>query len=327
MPASRFRLATVLIAGFLCAAALGYAPSAYAQPGPPAAELDSGAALDRARIHYESAKYSACVDSFTRLLERSESLRPKERASARTYLAACLIAQSRLEDARQQFRQAILEDRQLEPPDPVVFPQAVIDVFVQVRSSLMDALRKQQEEEFLRSTEQAEARRKQVARERERVAELERLASTETLVKKNERWMAWVPFGLGQFHNDDQVLGWVFLSTELALAATAITATSIELGLHAQAEGGQAPLDPEDLSNKVRAAHQVGTTAWLALIGVAAAGIIEANLSFQAELPAGQRRRPLPDSLRSSEPSSSRTDTLSIAPAVGGNWVGVSGSF
>jgi tetratricopeptide (TPR) repeat protein len=325
MPVSRYRFTVVLVAGIFCVSSAAYAQSGTAPATAP--ELDAGAALDRARIYYESAKYSACVDAFSRALERSEGLRPNERASARTYLAACLIAQNRLEDARQQFRQAILEDRQLEPPDPVVFPQAVIDVFVQVRSSLMDALRRQQEEEFVRSTEEAEAQRKRAERERERVAELERLAATVTLIKKNERWMACVPFGLGQFQNDDQTLGWVFLSTELALAATAITATSIELGLHAQAEGGRAPLDAEDLSNKVRAAHQVGTAAWLALIGVAAAGIIEANVSFRAELPAGQRRRQLPDSLRSDESDSSRPGKVSIAPALGNNWVGVSGAF
>src|SRR5690606_29208652 len=144
------------------------------------------AAFDRARIYYESAKYSSCVDAFTKLLDRSERLRPKERASARTYLAACLIASSRVEEARQQFRQAILEDRQLEPPDPVVFPQAVIDVFVQVRASLMDALRRQQEEELMRSAREAAARRERAERERRRIAELERLAATETLIKKNE---------------------------------------------------------------------------------------------------------------------------------------------
>lgn len=319
MAAPSHRIAAVLLAGALCVSS-----SVRAQP---AAELDASAALERARIYYESAKYSACVDAFTRLLERSERLRPRERSSARTYLAACLIASRRVEDARQQFRQAILEDRQLEPPDPVVFPQAVIDVFVQVRSSLMDDLRRQQEEEYLRSAEAAALQRKRAERERQRVAELERLASTETLIRKNERWMAWVPFGLGQFHNDNDTLGWIFLSTELALAATAITATSIELGLHAQAEGGRAPLDARDLTSKVKAAHDVGTIAWLSLIGVAVAGIVEANLSYRSELPAGQRRRPLPDSLRPPEPEAPEEDGLSLAPAAGAGWIGVSGAF
>lgn len=178
----------------------------------------------------------------------------------------------------------------------------------------------------MRSAREAAARRERAERERRRIAELERLAATETLIKKNERWMAWVPFGLGQFHNDDDTLGWIFLTSELALAGTAITATSIELGLHARAEGGRAPLDSRDLTNKVRAAHQVGTIAWLGLIGVAVAGIVEANLSFRSELPAGQRRRPLPDSLRPSEPDA-EPPQLSIAPVIGDGWIGVSGAF
>ena len=317
MPAPSHRLATVLFATLLCASSAARAQQT--------AELDAGAALERARLYYESAKYSACVDAFSRLLERSEKLRPKERASARTYLAACLIASKRVDDARQQFRQAILDDRQLEPPDPVVFPQAVIDVFVQVRSTLMDDLRRQQEEEYLRNAEAVAARRKRAELERQRVAELERLASTETLVRKNERWMAWVPFGMGQFHNDDPLLGWVFLSTELVLAGTAITATSIELGLHSRAEGGRAPLDADDLTSKVQAARQVGTIAWLSLIGVAVAGIVEANLSYVSELPAGRRQRPLPDGLRSPEPAAGAA--LRLQPVIGNGWVGVNGAF
>lgn len=323
----RARLAAGRWRGALFALAVAMGATGVASTGrAQVAELDPGAAFDRARIYYESARYAACVESFSRLLERSDRLRPRERASARVYLAACLIAQKRVDDARQQFRQAILEDRQIEPPDPVVFPQAVIDVFVQVRSTLMDDLRRQQEEEYLRSAERAAEQRKRAEQERQRVAELERLASTETLIQKNERWMAWLPFGLGQFHNGDQTLGWIFLSTELALAATAITATSIELGLHARAEGGRAPLDSQDLTSKVRAAHQVGTAAWLSLIGVAAAGVIEANLSYRSELPAGQRRRRLPDSLRSID-APAPASSLRLSPIVGAGWAGVSGTF
>ena len=169
------------------------------------------------------------------------------------------------------------------------------------------------------------AQRKRAEVERQRVVELERLASTETLIRKNERWMAWVPFGMGQFHNDDPTLGWVFLSSEVLLAGTAITATSIELGLHSRAEGGRAPLDADDLTSKVQAARQVGTVAWLSLIGVAIAGIVEANLSFVSELPAGRRQRPLPDGLRSPEPASG--DVLRVKPVVGDRWLGLSGTF
>lgn len=288
--------------------------------------LDVQPALERARIYYESARYGACVDAFTRLIARSlDELSEQERASARIYLGACLIAQGKREEARQQFRQAILEERQLEPPDPVVFPQAVIDVFVEVRSTLMEALRRQQEEDIERRRREA---REQLARqehERRRVAELERLAALETVVRRNERWMAWVPFGLGQFHNGDEALGWIFLATEGALALSAITATSIELGLHAQAEGGRAPLDVADLNDKIELAHRVGTISWLSLVGVAVLGVIEANLSFRPEVPVGQRQRPLPDSLRPMEPlpSGARLD----APTFGGAWFNIRGRF
>ena len=301
------------------------ATPASAPPSNPA-ELDASAAFERARIYYESARYVPCVDAFTRLLERASQLQLKERGTARVYLAACLIASGRTEEARQQFRQAILEDRQLEAPDPVVFPPTVVDVFVQVRSSLMEALERQQEEELERGRKEAEVRARAEQRERWRVAELERLAALETVVRRNQRWMAWVPFGFGQFQNDDTTLGWVFLTSEAALSITALTATSIELGLHSQAQGGRAPLDSADLTSKVRAARQVGTVAWVTLVGVAMAGILEANLSYRGEIEVGQRRRMLPDALRAREPAKSH-NSPTLRPDVGLGWLGLRGEF
>jgi tetratricopeptide (TPR) repeat protein len=309
----------------------GASPAKPAAAGTATGELDASAALERARIYYESARYAECVTAFSRLLERAARLHLKERGTTRVYLAACLIASGRTEEARQQFRQAILEDRLLEAPDPVIFPPAVVDVFVQVRTSLMEALERQQEEELQRGREQAEARQRAEQRERWRVAELERLAALETVVRRNDRWMAWVPFGLGQFQNGDTALGWVFLTAESALSITALTATSIELGLHSQAEGGRAPLNSQDLTTKVRAARRVGTVAWVSLVGVAAVGILEANLSYRSEVEVGQRRRMLPDALRSPEPAKSSTESSGAAvrlrPELGLGWLGLSGEF
>jgi hypothetical protein len=292
-------------------------------------ELDRNAAIERARIYYESGNYQACVQAFTRLLDAEPARNNadlRQRTGARTYLAACLIATGKIEQAREQFRQAILENRQMETPDPVVFPQAVIDVYIQVHGSLLDALRREQEEELRRSREQAEERAAEEAREQRRIAELERLASTEHLVHRNQRWMAWVPFGVGQFNNGNEGLGWLFLTSEVALVATAITATSIELGLHSQAEGGQAALDPGDLSSKVQAARTVGTIAWGSWLLVAVGGIVEANLNFRPEIALGDRRvKQLPDSLKRTQPSTRVTPRLE--PTSGGVWLGVGGLF
>lgn len=317
-----------------CAAALVLltlaAPARSQQPNPihsPGVELDRNATFERARIYYESGNYPACVQAFTRLLDAEPARNNtdlRQRTGARTYLAACLIATAKIEQAREQFRQAILENRQMETPDPVVFPQAVIDVYIQVHGSLLDALRREQEEELRRSREQAEARAADEVREQQRIAELERLATTERIVHRNQRWMAWVPFGVGQFNNGEEGLGWLFLSSEVALVATAITATSIELGLHSQAEGGEARLDPEDLSSKVKAARTVGTIAWSTWLLVAAGGIVEANLNYRPELALGERRgKSLPDSLK--RPSTRVTPRLE--PTSGGVWLGVGGLF
>jgi tetratricopeptide (TPR) repeat protein len=323
------RLAAVAI--LLTGAGLPSAARANQTPPAPAADagerappgLDAGASFERARIYYESAGYERCARAFRALLDRPGHLASRDRSAARTYLAACLIAQGQVDEARQQFREGILENRQMEAPDPVVFPQSVVDVFFQVHSSLMDALRRQQDEELQRGQREAATRQREDALERERVRQLERLASQETLVHRNQRWMAWVPFGIGQFHNDNETLGWVFLTTEVALAVTFLTATSIELGLHSRANGGQEPLNDRELSSALDSARTVGTVAWVSLVGVAALGILEANLSFQPELKLGGRKRPLPESLR----PKAATPATTLAPRVGSGWVGVGGTF
>jgi hypothetical protein len=147
------------------------------------------------------------------------------------------------------------------------------------------------------------------------------------VIRKNERWMAWVPFGVGQFHNQSETLGWVFLSTEVALVAAAVTATSIELGLHSRAEGGQAGLDSRDLTATLDAARTVGTVAWLSLAGVVVTGIVEANLSFVPEARLGERKRVLPESLRPVEPANRKDTGVTFVPLVGAGWLGVRGSF
>ncbi len=309
--------------------ALLFVGRSEAQPAPDSANESAApaglrgsfsTALERAVIDYESGNYEGCVDAFRSLLPSAPSAAAT--ATARTYLAACLVALGRLDEARVQFREAILADRQLQPPDPVVFPGAVVDLFVQVRGELMATLRQQQQEELERGRARAEALRRDQERERLRVRELERLVASETLVRRNERWMAWVPYGIGQFHNDDEVLGWVLLTTEFALTVAAISATSVELNLHSRAEGGNSTLDDRDLTRSVRAARAVGTISWTSLALLAAAGVVEANLSFRPEVVLGERRRELPPSLLPSE------DREEGAPAPqGGAWFGLSGRF
>ena len=62
----------------------------------------------------------------------------------------------------------------------------------------------------------AEAERQKAAL---RLAMLEKLASEETVTSGSSRWLALVPFGVGQFQNGQTALGWTFLATESLLVA------------------------------------------------------------------------------------------------------------
>lgn len=291
-------------------------------------------AFERATLDYEAGHYSRCVSAFRTLLAREGAalvLPAEERAAVHTYLSACLVASNRREEAREQFRLAILENRHMTAPDPIVFPRSVVDLFVEVRTQLMGTLRRQQEEELRRDREKVEERNRQRDRDRLRLEELERLVATETVVQRNERWMAWIPFGVGQFHNGDDRLGWALLGTEAVLGISALAATSVELGLHAQGKGGNSDLDTVALNRAIRSAHTISTASWISLLAVMSLGLVEANWSYRAEVPLGIRPRVVPPSnpARSGSlaPFSGQGAEGRAPGQVVEHWIGLEGTF
>jgi hypothetical protein len=188
----------------------------------------------------------------------------------------------------------------------------------------MGEIRMADEARARRDEEQvAEARRRAEA-ERQRVARLEILAGQETIIVKNQRWIASVPFGVGQFQNRDTALGVVFLASELIAAGTAITATSIELSLHSQAAGGRGLTDPsqvELLNDRLVAAHYTALIASGVFLLTAVGGVVEAHLSFVPEFREGVRKRaPSPEA-----PKVSVTPVVGALP--GAAHVGIFGRF
>ena len=163
--------------------------------------------------------------------------------------------------------------------------------------------------------------------ERERVARLERLAAEETVVLKNRRWVASVPFGIGQFQNRDYALGSVFLASEVVLLGTAVTAVAVELSLHSQANGGaglrkSAQGQVDQLNQNIQTAHAISLLATGGLALVVAGGILEANLSFVPEFSGGVRPRPKVRSDRAV-----LTLLPAAGPTTGGAEIGVMGRF
>jgi hypothetical protein len=249
---------------------------------------------------------------------------PRSREQARVYRAACLIAKGDVAAADEQFRLAIRENPQMAVPNAIVFPQAVFERFIIVRTTLLEEIRKADEERARRAEVQAAEARRRAEAELQRVAQLERLAAQETIIVKNQRWIASVPFGVGQFQNRDTGLGVIFLVSELIAAGTAITATSIELSLHSQAGGGEGLTDEsqvDQLNDNLDAAHYTGLIASGVFLLTAVGGIVEANLSFVPEFRDGVRRR----TPSAEAPKPSVTPVLGALP--GAAHVGIFGRF
>jgi hypothetical protein len=245
---------------------------------------------------------------------------PELVARAREYAAASLIVLKRYAEA-DQLIETLLRDRPAYSPNPAIFPQEVIDRFTMVRGRIRQELdaaaRKRAEEE---QAKRLAAQREEEA-QRRRIAELERLAATERVVVPSSRWVAFVPFGAGQFQNGDSGLGWAFAVTEavagatsIALAATVAAYANADLSAKDPATGQT--VNRTELQSRIDAATLANRIAFSAWAGITVIGIVQAQIAFVPERTT-TRTRPLP------KPSVAP----SVAPTVGGATFGLSGRF
>lgn len=290
-------------------------------------EIGVDAALERARSSYQAGRYDDCVKEYSELLEHQDELAEMPAASiqqARTYFAACLLASGSSAQADQQLRAALSANPLMESPDPVVFPDQVRDLFFRVKADFLDEIQRVQDEKMAAARLEAEKRAELVRQEQLRVARLETLVATETLVHQNYRWVASVPFGVGQFQNGDDVWGALFLGSEVLALGTAVFAVSSELGIHSLANGGRNVGSADSYNQPLYQLRTAGVLGTAAFVFLATLGILEAHINFVPERPAGRRARPLPPELRRKEP-------VTVAPTIttGDNslHVGVAGRF
>jgi hypothetical protein len=224
-------------------------------------------------------------------------------------------------------------------PDLVLFPSQVRDLFFNVKGSFLEEIRIAQEAQLQQAREATQEKERLAALEQARVARLEHLAQQETLVLRNRRWMASVPFGVGQFQNGKPGLGSLFLVTEGALVMTAIIAVSRELSLHSQADGGKGVSERVELINSsLNTARSVPLWAIGSFLLIAAAGVAEAHLNFVDEVRIGERERsdaprPGPAGAPAKRMPRSGTQKASSLPrpiinvGAGHGLIGVQGSF
>ena len=171
----------------------------------------------------------------------------------------------REDDARRYFEQLVRQspDHLL---DPLTVPPPAIRFYEEIRARLSKEL---------------ELQREAVKRQLEREAELRRQANIvieRVELRRNSRVLAVVPFGVGQFQNDDDLAGYLFLGAELAT-------TSASVALWASVERLRNPsgrFDGRDVSRAQRLrTAQVVTGA--AALGLFVAGAAHGLATFREE--------------------------------------------
>jgi tetratricopeptide (TPR) repeat protein len=257
------------------------------------ARADDGAELERAKASYDAGRYAEGVERFREILDPSSANAVHEPLAverARAYLAACLIAVGRNDEADAEIEK-VIRNNPVYSPDAVAFPGKVVDRFIEIKSRLKGEI----EAAFrARSAAEQAAKVKVERQQREYLESLQRLASQETVVVRNSRLIAMIPFGVGQFQNDQDGLGYVFLLAESALAVTSIVSNVVYSQLIAgYAEEKAAAVDYEKFKSQVDTAFNVNVVSTTGLAVVALAGIIHAQATFVPET-REVRMRPLP---------------------------------
>lgn len=276
----------VVTAGVLLFASVAVASTARA---------DEIADFENARRAYESQEYNEAARRFEALVggpvPRLRS-RPLIHES-RKYLGASYLFLGRRDAASREF-QRLLEDDPEYQIDPIVFPREVVDFFSTVRDQIVreraERERLEREAEQRRRREQAE----RLLRERERMLRLEELAATETVERVNSRVIATIPFGVGQFQNGDDVLGWTLLVSQAVLTIASVTTFILHGSLR---DENPAAADRDDAARLEEAFRLTNWVSTGLLGGLIVGGIVHAHVRFEP-VTRTARPRELPPELR-----------------------------
>jgi hypothetical protein len=289
-------------------------------PKKPDDRLSDEAELARVVSLYEAGKYAECSNEIDRLLDPLGKAPLKQAAiveNARVYWAACLIGAGRPDAAEAPLRAAIHENPTMKPPDSLVFPQPVVQLFLKVRDSLVNEIRAAEQARIKQAQAEALLREQALARDRSRMRALEKLAQQESVVVRNRRILSFIPFGVGQIQNRQETLGYTLMVSEAALIGASIASVIVQSRLVVQAD--EARLRGEkvieaDLNDTISGWGTARTITFWAFAGLAAGGIVQAQIEYVPEY-TETRQRPLPPELRAPPPPPKKPSaSVSYAP-------------
>jgi hypothetical protein len=183
-----------------------------------AAAADDLADFQRARNAYDTGDYPLAATRFRELLERDPPPSRAIREECLEFLGASLLFQGSSREGAIAFERLLV----LEPDwemDPAIFPTPILDEFARVKAEMRERL------QALQAAEQQVAeieRQRRIEEDRLRREALAEALAPRYLVHEGQNrslFLAFVPFGVGQFQNGQDTKGWTFFGLETALFA------------------------------------------------------------------------------------------------------------
>lgn len=214
-------------------------------------------ALKRANRAYTFGDYEGAVQVLTPVVEPEMEIRglsEQVRAFELLGLSHWYLGQN--DASKRYFRRMILvnPDKEL---DPRLVPPPIIEFYEDLRQDLAEDI-KRSEAELRKRIEEEERQR------RERNALIK-----EVTYKENSLVVALLPFGVGQFQNGDETLGWIFLTAEVAAITLSVSFLYAAESLR-QPNGFFRP-EEADLARNLQTAQIISGGA---AIGLMVAGIV-----------------------------------------------------
>lgn len=245
----------------------------------PRARADELGEFQTAKIAFEEQRYGVAVDLFMRFLKPtligsgSKAVRSRPlMLEAYKYLGASHVFLNQVSQAEEAFTKLVHEDPDY-VLDPVAFPSDVVDVFNRIKKRLAAA----PHADALAPREQA-------------LKSIVALAETETIREKHSRWVAAIPFGVGQFQNGNKTLGIVLLASESVLFAVSLFSFLKHQSLYQETVTSD---NLTTLNNEEALWRRMNWISSGLFAATAIGGVIEAQVNFEPET-VRYEKRPLP---------------------------------
>ncbi len=256
------------------------------------AYADDRAEVDKARSAFLRKQYDEVERRLAPFVQAASSEARDQAVLPDAYflLAATLFRLGRTEEAH-ALLDAMAARRPDAEPDPLLLPPEVVDGFADAKGRVRERVAEQQKERERLRIEAEAARVREKQELDQRIAKLENLARVESIREPHSRWVAAVPFGVGQFQNGEKGLGWVLLVSEsLALLTCATTVVIYDRAIDdAYATRDQPGVSRQYLA-RATAARTVNVISAITGLAFGAAGLVEAQVNFVPEVKVTRER-------------------------------------